>query len=272
MFIDKICENNRFNSFQKNRLFLSLNDDDKKLYRFVDDYFKDYCDFFNISVDDVNRIKDRFSNHYSSDIKNFIDTGKYPLELTPDTPNTLERVEYDVILILSYLLEKHRFKILKWLALKDFSNKMVLAVGVGPGVEIGMILDFLGYSCSVEAYDLEFSAYVNNRYGDMVKKEFFVGTEKKFDTVILIEVLEHLSNPLDLLKAISKSMIRGGYLYATTAIDIPQFDHLYNFKEKEVVDLFAECELEMIDIQNIKHGTVLSKIDSINEVVEAIKC
>jgi len=99
-------------------LFLSLNDDDKQLYKFVDDYFEDYCNFFNLSIDDVNSIKERFSNRYSSDIKNFIDTGKYPLELMPDTQNTWGRVEYDVNLILSYLPEKHRFKILKWLAQK----------------------------------------------------------------------------------------------------------------------------------------------------------
>ena len=62
---------------------------------------------------------------------------------------------------------------LKWLALKTFSDKAILAEGVGPGVQIGVILDFLGCSCVIEGYDLDFSDYVSNRYGDKIRKELF---------------------------------------------------------------------------------------------------
>ena len=69
----------------------------------------------------------------------------------------------------------------------------------------------------------------------------------------------------------SKSMVNNGHLYATTAIDIPQFDHLYNFKVNEILALLKRSELNIIEIEKIEHGTILSKINSINEVVDAVK-
>jgi hypothetical protein len=271
MFIDKICNKDRFSKFQKTKLLSSLNTRERRLYGFVDDYFKDYCAFSGISIDDVLDIKQRFAKDYTNDIEKFIETGNYPIEIASGNQRSLERHEYDVILISSYLLEKPRFEILLWLSQQKFINKKILAIGIGPGVELAVILDFLKCQCTVEAYDLEFSDFVNNRYGDKVKKELFTCTNEKFDVVILIEVLEHVSNPVDLLTVSSKSMADGGHLYATTAIDIPQFDHLYNFKQNEIRDLMQQSKLDIIEVRKIEHGTILSKINSINEVVEAVK-
>ena len=256
---------------QKSSLFLELNNEDKDLYQFVDSYLKDYCDFFGLTVDDVNGIKERFSIGYRNDIENFLETGKYPNQLIPEVQRTLDRIEYDIILISSYLLEKHRFSILKWLASKEFLDKKILTVGVGPGVEIGVILEFLGSSCAIKGYDIDLGDFVIARYGNKVKKEMFLGSTEKFDTVVLIEILEHLSAPLELLDICSKSMAGNGRLYATTALDIPQFDHLYNFRENEIVDLCDRCGLTVIQAKKIEHGTILSKINSVNEVIEAIK-
>ena len=48
---------------------------------------------------------------------------------------------------------------------------------------------------------------------------------------LLIEILEHLEDPDTLLADTAKALRPGGQLYLTTATNIPQFDHLYNYPE-----------------------------------------
>jgi 2-polyprenyl-3-methyl-5-hydroxy-6-metoxy-1,4-benzoquinol methylase len=59
------------------------------------------------------------------------------------------------------------------------------------------------------------------RKGDIVKKVPF---DKKFDWVILAEVLEHVEDDEKALKNISKSMKKGGKLILTTPRSVPFFE------------------------------------------------
>ena len=46
----------------------------------------------------------------------------------------------------------------------------------------------------------------------------------------MIELLEHLSEPYILLEKCQKVLSEKGKIFLTTATNIPQFDHLYNFE------------------------------------------
>ncbi|MEO1438388.1 MAG: hypothetical protein AAFV80_22805, partial [Bacteroidota bacterium] len=51
-----------------------------------------------------------------------------------------------------------------------------------------------------------------------------------FDHLYMIELLEHLSDPFSLLSEAMNTISDKGTISFTTAINIPQFDHLYNFE------------------------------------------
>jgi SAM-dependent methyltransferase len=51
----------------------------------------------------------------------------------------------------------------------------------------------------------------------------------RFDTVLAIELLEHVPEPYRLLEDCHDALEHGGRVVATTATNIPQFDHVFNF-------------------------------------------
>jgi hypothetical protein len=53
MFIEKISKKNKPINFQHKRLISNINNKDLKLYKFIDTYFKAYCKFNKISIDQI---------------------------------------------------------------------------------------------------------------------------------------------------------------------------------------------------------------------------
>ena len=53
------------------------------------------------------------------------------------------------------------------------------------------------------------------------------------DAVYAIELLEHLDDPYAFLKDCRDSLAPGGRAIVTTATNVPQFDHRYNFVSDE---------------------------------------
>ena len=64
---------------------------------------------------------------------------------------------------------------------------------------------------------------------EIINKEFHV-IEKKFDSIILMDVIEHISNPSDLIQKLYKSLSENG----TLLINVPAFQHLYSDFDKDV--------------------------------------
>ncbi len=62
-----------------------------------------------------------------------------------------------------------------------------------------------------------------------------------FDSIAFSEVLEHLENPPDALRAIRSLLVPGGLLYVNAPVNSPAPDHLYLFREpEEVVDMVSD--------------------------------
>jgi len=102
-----------------------------------------------------------------------------------------------------------------------------LSIGVGSGIELEIIRK---KALEIEAYDLSISEFVKaqNKNVSFFEQEFLKDKDR-FDAVFAIELIEHVDSPYILLSNIYDSLCFGGKLVVTTATNVPQFDHSYNF-------------------------------------------
>lgn len=177
MFIDKLAQLDSACDFQQGRLRKSLSENEQQLYHYIDCYLDDYCRFYGLTPTDVTQVREGFARQYQIDLANFSKSRKYPRQLQGQIWSG-SRIEYDIILILSLLLEKHRFRMASWLA-EHLYEKDVLCIGIGPGVELGIVSEFLnGGDCKVVGYDLEVSDFARARYGELARQEYFLAGNK----------------------------------------------------------------------------------------------
>ncbi len=225
-------------------------------------YLAEYASFYNLSTKDVIDIYNNFTRQYSEHIRIFLATGKYPYQngVIPD----LGRVNYDIVLILSVVMSAHRHKIFKRL---HNSSKLLkgnaLLIGIGSGVE----LEFLNSSNNdIYAYDISISDFIKEKYQRINLNEcLFEGALQEYDNIFAIELLEHLSQPLDFAKMAYGSLTKGGKFFFTTATNIPQIDHLCNFTDKQQWETNLESlGFEILIGEQINHESIDSKLDASN--------
>jgi 2-polyprenyl-3-methyl-5-hydroxy-6-metoxy-1,4-benzoquinol methylase len=221
----------------------------KKTALFLEEYVK----FYGLSVDQVLKMYNDFTREYSRHIREFLKSGKYPYQnsLTVD----LQRIDYDIVLILSVLISVHRHTIFCNLfnAIQKLKGNS-LVIGVGSGLELDY---FNGKTENVTAYDLTISKHVFQKY--------FTGAKNAYRNIFAIELLEHLSDPLEFIRMVYDSLEIGGLFHFTTATNIPQIDHLYNFDD----ELGFEKELHTIGFQIVEkeiifHESIDSKLIASN--------
>lgn len=80
-------------------------------------------------------------------------------------------------------------------------------------------------------------------------KDFFTyNAEEKFDCIVMGEVLEHVENPLAMLKKIYELLSDKGSAFITTVINAPTIDHIYLFRTiEEVLDLAKKAGFKVVD-------------------------
>lgn len=224
------------------------------LLKVIDDYLNDFARYNNLSIDEILKRYNNFLLGYSKDIENFLSTGEYPYLLEENI--FVERTDYDISLILSTVVTIHRFRIMdNFFKYNSVINGKVLIIGLGSGIELEIL------SCSsnkkeIDAYDISVSKFVKNRFKktlNIVEGEF-KGNDSFYDYIIAIELLEHLENPYHFLSMCFNSLKNEGTLVTTTATDVPQFDHLYNFNDDNVfsqkINKLGFIELQKEDIEH----------------------
>lgn len=224
------------------------------IYSRLGNYFDDYCAYYAIDSQRVIMSYNNFVSHYMTHLKKFDQLGEYPYESSKD-PLILNRIDYDIALILSILLEPVRHQIFNNVlnSYKIIENKArILFVGIGPGIELELLPDELN---KIEAYDLEIAEFPKKRFVKFnLKEELFDKELTAFDNIYCIELLEHIPNPELLVKNLSDSLKPGGNLYLTTASNMPQFDHMINFHDRPFDNSLEEMSLEIIKKVNFMHG------------------
>jgi hypothetical protein len=197
---------------------------------------------------------------YVRDIRAFIASGKYPLEIDPKQWD-IPRTDYDLFLILTILVTRHRCAIMEEIT-KVSASERPLVIGVGSGVE----LNFIHAPNGGDAYDLYINSFARKKFPQWnFHEEWYRPSERRYGAVYAIELLEHLAEPYAFIADCHQSLAPGGRLVATTASDVPQFDHRYNFVsdedfERRVCGLGFELESKRL----IPHEYMLSEIKARN--------
>ena len=260
--INKILAESRLFEILRDRLPNSIIDSD--LYKKTADYLDLYVIENNLSIEENITAYETYVSTFNKHCKAFIRTGEYPLHLGTETPD-ISREGYDLVLILSVLLTAHRFRIMEIIYNSGRSEGTRLFVGAGPGLELYLSesLDQNNYVYDVSLNEglkkifpkvKFFTDYFNTQYTDY------------FDSIFLIEILEHLEDPFELLANAHLALKESGVVYLTTATDIPQFDHLYNFTEDhtnfdlKVAEMGFEIELK----EKVPHEYLLMKVNPSN--------
>ena len=224
--IDSIISTNRLLGFlhkqiTKNKGF------DKALMDSIKGYTNDYI--LNNAQGKPADIYGDFTQAYHKDMVKFAETALYPLEIDAHTAIP-SRYEYNIILLFSCLFAKHRFRIMQIITEKTKKADNGLFIGCGPGLELELVKSRID---NIYAYDLSIDGFLMQKHPDIhFKEEYFTSKNhtQGYDAIFLIELLEHLASPYDLLEQCKDVLTVGGSIYLTTATNIPQFDHLYNFE------------------------------------------
>jgi SAM-dependent methyltransferase len=199
-----------------------------KLYALIKAYLFKYVDYNDITVEEVDDCYSNYIKMYNRHCKEFIKTEKYPME-NGFNDYSISREKYDIVLLLSVLFTPHRFRIMQLLYENNPSYvENALFIGLGPGLELSLTKDKLK---NIDTYDLSANKFLFSEFSDIsINKEYYTGQQKEFyNAIYMIELLEHVEDPYNLLQICYNSLGKGGKLCLTTATDIPQFDHYFNF-------------------------------------------
>lgn len=260
--IQKIAKYNGLIGLESRLLFKRLDSESKKIYEKVDTFLEEYCSYNNISAEQASQAIQKFIDKYKFDMDNFLKEEKFPFELNNDKFD-LSREEYDLFLISSILFTPHRFNIIRCLDKIKPKDKKISIIGVGSGIEIS----FLGTALnSVSAYDLTISSFTKNYFKTInFKEELFKIEKNTYDMIYAIELIEHVEQPYELIQNIYDSLQQGGRLIITTIKDVPQFDHLINFKSSSFFEKnIKEIGFNILEKVFIPHEYRFSKIEANN--------
>ncbi len=235
---------------------------DVEISNLVDHFLSEYVSVNSISAEGVIKLYNEFTSLYSQHVREFLSTGKYPLE--NGVKVSFGRQEYDIVLILSIVLSLHRHLIFKKLKsiISELDGKTLL-VGIGSGIEISF---FDQFTKIVNAYDISISPYVKKRFSNhILLEEYFIGEHETYDNIFAIELMEHLPDPLAFSKICYDSLKPDGHFYFTTATNIPQADHTVNFDD--LIQFEKDMEklgFSIVENMEIKHESLNEKLKASN--------
>ncbi len=169
-------------------------------------------------------------------------------------------------LLVSQVMWKHHFNIFMYFQshlkplFKNHSSLSILDIGPGHG--------FFSYLTKKEFPDYEKIDIVDISDTSLQMTKNIIGFDEhkikyfkqdifeydnsnKYDFIVLGEVIEHLDNPKQILRKLSKLLKPNGILWLTTPTNSPALDHVYLFKTKEdVFSLIDESALTIVDSCN----------------------
>ncbi len=131
-----------------------------------------------------------------------------------------------------------------------------LEIGGGHGLYIMEALDLLPATAHFDLVDISQSSIDlakgildNDKVNYIFRNIFdFNENENKYDFITIGEVLEHLEDPLLLLKKIVDLLSDKGVCYITTPVNAPMIDHIYLFNSVgEIRALFYSAGLEILE-------------------------
>lgn len=259
--LNALIENNRLLAVLHDNLHAGMKQ--SALYAQIGKYLSEYCVANNIDAQQADEIYMRYITAYNKHCKQFIKTGKYPLE-NGINDFSVTREEYDAVLLMSVVFTPHRYRIMQLLTEQNQIGN-ALFIGLGPGLEIFLTLPL---HTSTDAYDVSLNEKLAEQFPTVhFHADYYSGqNENSYDSIYLIEILEHLPEPYQLLEICKISLKKGGKILLTTATDIPQFDHMYNFPDNHS-QFEARCNemgLSVLKKEKLEHSYLTSELKPSN--------
>lgn len=237
-----------------------------------ENYISDYTVFMNkykVILEKENLTFDDSINYYlkmigdfNEEMLDFVRTGKYR-NTSFDDVNRAMYNNPDVMvshmhgLLLSQFLWKHHYSVYQYFKnniQKYTPIKTYLEIGAGHGLYLEAAMEKIGDDCTFEALDISESSLELTKSlikSDKVlyhlKNVFDYRDDEKKDFITMGEVLEHVEDPLSLLKKIKNLIKPEGTIFITTPTNAPSMDHIYLFNTvQEIRDLIDEAGLEIV--------------------------
>jgi SAM-dependent methyltransferase len=152
-------------------------------------------------------------------------------------------IEYMIALMLTQIFWKSHVKIIHWYKnnVKNFRIKNFLEIGAGHGLLAKILLSKEVVKeadiCDISGLSIKFSKYtlrkeIIKKNINFIRKDFFsLKIKKKYDFIIMGEVIEHVVNPNKFLKKTKLLLRKNGKVFISTCANCAQKDHLYHFKK-----------------------------------------
>jgi SAM-dependent methyltransferase len=199
---------------------------------------------------------DMFESH-----KYFMKYNKYPLA---DEKDAYKKVYNNIKVMKSYMFGVAISQFLwsthyamfsffiKNITKPNLKIKNYLEIGSGHGLFFLKALENLNEKVKFDIVDISSTSikitksvinffFKKKRNIDYYKKNVFDYKPKiKYDFITLGEVLEHVNQPLRLLKKINNLLTENGQVYMSTCVDCPSIDHVLHFKSIGEIELLIK--------------------------------
>jgi len=210
----KLIQGNRFFEVQHDSL-IEQHDVDQSVLRALIDYFFCYVDHHSLTNDDIYEKHLAFLHEYSAHVKLFAESNAYPHE--SGIVITKSRIDYDVPLLCSTFLSYPRYCIFETFVRRCNTGLTdgVLVIGVSTGLELFLLQE---KASNILAFDTQIGNFARQQFPNVAFSEspFSFNPHQQFKNIVMIELLEHLAEPIVLLVDAMKSLRVGGSIHFTT--------------------------------------------------------
>ncbi len=185
----------------------------------------------------------------------FARTGEYSCKSFDDAykkvynnPNIMEYYMHG--LLMSQYLWKHHHEISLFFeaSIGKYATNRYLEIGGGHGLYLAKAMEIFGPDAYYEMVDISKSSLEMAKSFNAEKKVTYklqniynYELEKQFDFITMGEVIEHVEDPVSILKALGNLLTEDGTAFITTPTNAPAIDHIYLFRnEKEIEDVIMD--------------------------------
>lgn len=172
-----------------------------------------------------------------------------------------QSVNEEAFIAFSYKLSLSRYELIEKFAKSLPRPGLILDIGAGKAIMGKALKDRWG-SCTYDV--VEPDTEISESYGDWVDDiytEIHEAPKRKYDLVVMNQVLEHVIDPVTFIEAASDLLNQNGFLY----IDVPYHDykfkpsvspHLFFYSTKSLTKLLNGIGVEVIfcDTAGMKHN------------------
>jgi 2-polyprenyl-3-methyl-5-hydroxy-6-metoxy-1,4-benzoquinol methylase len=141
----------------------------------------------------------------------------------------LWKQHYDILLFFNHIIKVNASQIFNY-----------MEVGGGHGLYISEAIDIIGNKANYDLVDISSTSLgiakkliKNDKVNYILSDIYRFEPIQKYDFITMGEVMEHVENPVSLLKQLNGLLMDTGKVFITTPTNAPAIDHIYLFKNAE---------------------------------------